>query len=182
MRLHNLSQDKTYIKKHCASKHWPKALMLLCAAAVFCATYALARPAIAMERTCQIPEHTHTNMSGYLKLEPSGLENDLTDVTVTLTIPKQYVEKDSVRIPEFNTNSSSTVYEILPVEEDETNYYARIHFTTYDKTQTLVLPFCSVFWMTCCRITTGCPSPRRSPAEVRPSPTSIRRNIKSGKS
>lgn len=115
--------------------------MLLCAAAVFCATYALARPAIAMERTCQIPEHTHTNMSGYLKLEPSGLENDLTDVTVTLTIPKQYVEKDSVRIPEFNTNSSSTVYEILPVEEDETNYYARIHFTTYDKTQTLVLPF-----------------------------------------
>ena len=141
MRLHNLSQDKTYIKKHCASKHWPKALMLLCAAAVFCATYALARPAIAMERTCQIPEHTHTNMSGYLKLEPSGLENDLTDVTVTLTIPKQYVEKDSVRIPEFNTNSSSTVYEILPVEEDETNYYARIHFTTYDKTQTLVLPF-----------------------------------------
>lgn len=141
MRLHNLSQDKTYIKKHCASKHWPKALMLLCAAAVFCATYALARPAIAMERTCQIPEHTHTNMSGYLKLEPSGLENDLTDVTVTLTIPKRYVEKDSVRIPEFNTNSSSTVYEILPVEEDETNYYARIHFTTYDKTQTLVLPF-----------------------------------------
>lgn len=141
MRLHNLSQDKTYIKKHCASKHWPKALMLLCAAAVFCATYALARPAIAMERTCQIPEHTHTNMSGYLKLEPSGLENDLTDVTVTLTIPKQYVEKDSVRIPEFNTNSSSTVYEILPVEEDETNYYARIHFTTYDKTQMLVLPF-----------------------------------------
>ena len=85
--------------------------------------------------------YTHTNMSGYLKLEPSGLENDLTDVTVTLTIPKQYVEKDSVNIPDFNTNSSSTQYEILPVEEDDENYYARIHFTTYDKTQTLVLPF-----------------------------------------
>ncbi len=85
--------------------------------------------------------YTHTNMSGYLKLEPSGLENDLTDVTVTLTIPKQYVEKDSVKIPDFNTNSSSTQYEILPVEEDGENYYARIHFTTYDKTQTLVLPF-----------------------------------------
>ncbi len=85
--------------------------------------------------------YTHTNMSGYLRLEPNGAESDLTDVTVTLTIPKQYVEKDSVRIPEFNTNSSSTEYEILPVEEDENNYYARIHFTTYDKTQTLVLPF-----------------------------------------
>ena len=80
-------------------------------------------------------------MSGYLRLEPSGLETDLTDVTVTLSIPKQYVEKDSVSIPHFNTNSSATEYEILPVEEDGENYYARIHFTTYDKTQTLVLPF-----------------------------------------
>ena len=85
--------------------------------------------------------YTHTNMSGYLRLEPSGLETDLTDVTVTLSIPKQYVEKDSVSIPRFNTNSSATEYEILPVEEDGENYYARIHFTTYDKTQTLVLPF-----------------------------------------
>ena len=85
--------------------------------------------------------YTHTNMSGYLRLEPSGLETDLTDVTVTLSIPKQYVEKDSVSIPHFNTNSSATEYEILPVEEDGENYYARIHFTTYDKTQTLVLPF-----------------------------------------
>ena len=62
------------------------------------------------------------------------------DVTVTLSIPKQYVEKESVSIPHFNTNSSATEYEILPVEEDGENYYARIHFTTYDKTQTLVLP------------------------------------------
>lgn len=85
--------------------------------------------------------YTHTNMPGYLKLEPSGAETDLTGVTVTLTIPKKYVEKDSVSIPQFNTNSSSTEYEILPVTEDTDNYYARIHFTTYDKTQTLVLPF-----------------------------------------
>ncbi len=85
--------------------------------------------------------YTHTNMSGYLKLEPDGLENDLTDVTVTITIPKQYVEKDSVKIPVFNTNSSATQYEILPVEEDGENYCTRIHFTAYDKTQTLELPF-----------------------------------------
>ena len=90
--------------------------------------------------------YTHTNMSGYLKLEPIGLEEDLTDVTVTLSIPKQYVEKESINIPDFNTNSSATEYEILPVEEDTENYYARIHFTTYDKTQTLVLPFVLSFW------------------------------------
>ena len=43
--------------------------------------------------------YTHTNMSGYIKLEPSRLEEDLIDVTVTLTIPKQYVEKDAINIP-----------------------------------------------------------------------------------
>ena len=85
--------------------------------------------------------YTHVTMSGYLRLEPNELENDLSDVTVTLSIPKRYVEKDSVKIPEFNTNSSATQYEILPVDEDDENYYARIHFTTYDKTQTLELPF-----------------------------------------
>lgn len=84
---------------------------------------------------------THTNMTGYLKLEPIGAKTDLTNVTVKLTIPRKYVEKDSVSIPQFNTNSSSTEYEIPPVTEDDDNYYACIHFTTYDKTQTLVLPF-----------------------------------------
>ena len=85
--------------------------------------------------------YTHTNMSGYIRLEPVGLDADLTDIAVTLSIPRQYVEKDSVNIPSFNTNSSSTQYEILPVEEDDDYYYARIHFTAYDKTQTLELPF-----------------------------------------
>lgn len=85
--------------------------------------------------------YTHDTISGYIHLEPSGLDADLTDTTVTLSIPKQYVEKDSVKIPDFNTNSSSTQYELLPVTEDDENYYIRIHFITYDKTQTLVLPF-----------------------------------------
>ena len=249
MSVNDLPQGEKYIKNRLFHKRWHKVLLVLSALAVFCTAYALARPAVTMERDCPIPEHvhsdacytqlagetasaegvsadpeeltctntdeghvhtarcygtwvltcgveehvhtsacrsgteedpasdpapdvavqsaagtlnvsllygdqkqqsdhpdgvsyfTHTNMSGYLKLEPSGLEADMKDVVVTLTIPRQYVEKDSVNIPEFNTNSSATEYEILPVEEDENNYYARIHFTTYDKTQTLVLPF-----------------------------------------
>ena len=85
--------------------------------------------------------YTHSSMSGYIRLEPIGLETDLVDVTVTLSLPKQYVEKDSVSIPPFSTNSSATQYEILPVTEDEGNYSIGVHFATYDKTQTLVLPF-----------------------------------------
>ena len=84
---------------------------------------------------------THEPMEGYLRLEPSNLDTDLTDVTVTLSMPKEYVEKDSIQIPEFSTNSEITRYEILPVEEDGENYRISIHFTAYDKTQTLVLPF-----------------------------------------
>lgn len=85
--------------------------------------------------------YTHSNMSGYIRLEPQNLDTDLTDVTVSLTIPKQYIEKDSISIPPFSTNSEITKYEILPVEEDGDNYVISIHFTAYDKTETLVLPF-----------------------------------------
>ncbi len=85
--------------------------------------------------------YTRATMSGYLKLEPNNLDADLTDVTVTLSIPKQYVEKDSIKIPNFSTNASNTEYEILPVTEDAADYKISILFTAYDKTQTLVLPF-----------------------------------------
>ena len=55
---------------------------------------------------------THEPMEGYLRLEPANLDTDLTDVTVTLSMPKEYVEKDSIQIPEFSTNSEITRYEI----------------------------------------------------------------------
>lgn len=89
--------------------------------------------------------YTHSAMSGYIRLEPDNLENDLTDVTVTLSLPKQYVEKDSINIPPFSTNSEITQYEILPIAEDEEHYSISIHFLAYDKTQTLVLPFALSF-------------------------------------
>ena len=84
-------------------------------------------------------------MSGYIKLEPIGLTEDLEDVYVTLTIPKKYVEKGSINIPRFNSSSSVTEYEIIPVKEEGENYCVKIHFKKYDKTQTLVLPFALSF-------------------------------------
>ena len=89
--------------------------------------------------------YTHSTMSGFIKLEPKDLVADLTDMTVTLTIPKQYVEKDSINIPEFTTNSEITAYEIRQITEEADNYCISIFFSAYDKTQTLVLPFALSF-------------------------------------
>ncbi len=84
---------------------------------------------------------TSSTMSGYLRLEPDDADADLTDVTVTLSLPKRYVDPSSFTIPPFSSNSSDTQYEILPLSEDDETYRIGIHFTVYDKTQTLVLPF-----------------------------------------
>ena len=56
-------------------------------------------------------------------------------------MPKQYVEKDSIRIPPFSTNSTVTEYTIGSVEGNGENYTISIYFTVYDRTQTLMLPF-----------------------------------------
>ena len=80
-------------------------------------------------------------MAGFIRLEPRDLDEDPTNLTVTLSMPKQYVEKDSIRIPLFSTNSTVTQYEIGSVEENGENYTISIYFTVYDRTQTLMLPF-----------------------------------------
>ena len=80
-------------------------------------------------------------MAGFIRLEPKDLDEDPTNLTVTLSMPKQYVEKDSIRIPPFSTNSTITEYTIGSVEENGENYTISIYFTVYDRTQTLMLPF-----------------------------------------
>lgn len=85
--------------------------------------------------------YTHSTMAGFIRLEPRDLDEDPTNLTVTLSMPKQYVEKDSIRIPLFSTNSTVTQYEIGSVEENGENYTISIYFTVYDRTQTLMLPF-----------------------------------------
>ena len=85
--------------------------------------------------------YTHSTMAGFIRLEPRDLDADPTDPTVTLSMPKQYIEKDSIRIPPFSTNSTVTQYEIGSVEGNGANYTISIYFTVYDRTQTLMLPF-----------------------------------------
>ena len=85
--------------------------------------------------------YTHSTMAGFIRLEPRDLDEDPTNLTVTLSMPKQYVEKDSIRIPPFSTNSTVTQYKIGSVEENGENYSISIYFTVYDRTQTLMLPF-----------------------------------------
>ena len=85
--------------------------------------------------------YTHSTMAGFIRLEPKDLDADPTGLTVTLSMPKQYVEKNSIRIPPFSTNSTVTQYEIGSVEENGENYSISIYFTVYDRTQTLMLPF-----------------------------------------
>ena len=85
--------------------------------------------------------YTHSTMAGFIRLEPKDLDADPTGLTVTLSMPKQYVEKDSIRIPPFSTNSTITEYTIGSVEENGENYTISIYFTVYDRTQTLMLPF-----------------------------------------
>ena len=46
---------KQYVKR----KRWHKVVMALAAVVVFCTTYALVLPAITLETTCGIEEHTH---------------------------------------------------------------------------------------------------------------------------
>lgn len=85
--------------------------------------------------------YTHSTMAGFIRLEPRDLDEDPTNLTVTLSMPKQYVKKDSIRIPPFSTNSTITEYTIGSVEENGENYTISIYFTVYDRTQTLMLPF-----------------------------------------
>ena len=85
--------------------------------------------------------YTHSTMAGFIRLEPRDLDADPTDLTVTLSMPKQYVEKDSIRILPFSTNSTVTEYTIGSVEGNGANYTISIYFTVYDRTQTLMLPF-----------------------------------------
>ena len=81
-----------------------------------------------------------TPLTSFLCIEPQELTDDLTDVTVTLSVPKQYVRPNSLTIPDFTTSSASA-YEMIPLHEDGDSYVVGIHFSVYDKTQALTLPF-----------------------------------------
>lgn len=73
---HNFMQDaENYTKVHRQKKRWHKVVTCLAAIVVFCTTHALILPAITMENSCQIPEHTHmqecyTQVTSIIKTVP----------------------------------------------------------------------------------------------------------------
>lgn len=84
--------------------------------------------------------YTHDSMSGYIQIEPENLTENLTDITITLRVPKQYVERHMLNLPDFTTTSAS-IHQMLALKEDEDAYIVGIHFDVYDKTESLTLPF-----------------------------------------
>lgn len=60
--------------------------------------------------------NTTSTMAGYLRLEPSNLEENLTDVTVMLTMPKQYVDTDV--LPQYTDKDGATRTAVFDAEEN----------------------------------------------------------------
>lgn len=91
-----------------------------------------------------IAYYTEDTMTGYLKIYPVNLPEGETsqNVTVTLRIPRAYVEKDSVEIPEF---SSQSAHIIDAVTEDGEYYLISVHFDEYAQTETVTFPFALSF-------------------------------------
>lgn len=60
MKHDALQQAAEYTQRRRRRRRWQKVVTCLAAVVVFCTTYALILPAITMEKSCEIPEHTHT--------------------------------------------------------------------------------------------------------------------------
>lgn len=79
-------------------------------------------------------------MSGYIQITPKNLTTDLDDVVVNLVLPGKYL--DEVNVPEFNSSSQHDAPTVTKVGDD---YHVSLHFTNYQKSEVLTLPFIAKF-------------------------------------
>ena len=79
-------------------------------------------------------------MSGYIQITPKNLTTDLDDVVVNLVLPGKYL--DEVNVPEFNSSSQHDAPTVTKVGDD---YHVSLHFTGYQKSEVLTLPFIAKF-------------------------------------
>ena len=70
MKHDALQQAAEYTQRRRRRERWQKVVTCLAAVVVFCTTYALILPAIALEKQCDIPEHTHTDAC-YAQVTPA---------------------------------------------------------------------------------------------------------------
>lgn len=83
---------------------------------------------------------TGDTMSGYIQITPKNLTTDLDDVVVNLVLPGKYL--DEVNVPEFNSSSQHDAPSVTKVGDD---YHISLHFTNYQKSEVLTLPFIAKF-------------------------------------
>ena len=83
---------------------------------------------------------TGDTMSGYIQITPKNLTTDLDDVAVNLVLPGKYL--DDVNIPDFNSSSQHDAPVVTKVGDD---YHVTLHFTNYQKSEVLTLPFIAKF-------------------------------------
>lgn len=84
--------------------------------------------------------NTSDTMSGYIQITPKNLTTDLDDVVVNLVLPGKYL--DEVNVPEFNSSSQHDAPSVTKVGDD---YQISLHFTNYQKSEVLTLPFIAKF-------------------------------------
>ena len=84
--------------------------------------------------------NTSDTMSGYIQITPKNLTTDLDDVVVNLVLPGKYL--DEVNVPEFNSSSQHDAPTVTKVGDD---YHVSLHFTGYQKSEVLTLPFIAKF-------------------------------------
>lgn len=83
---------------------------------------------------------TGDTMSGYIQITPKNLTTDLDDVVVNLVLPGKYL--DEVNFPDFNSSSQHDAPAVTKVGDD---YHVTLHFTNYQKSEVLTLPFIAKF-------------------------------------
>ncbi len=83
---------------------------------------------------------TGDTMSGYIQITPKNLTTDLDDVVVNLVLPGKYLSE--VSVPGFTSSSQHDEPTVTKVGDD---YHVSLHFTNYQKSEVLTLPFIAKF-------------------------------------
>ncbi|EOA3011348.1 SpaA isopeptide-forming pilin-related protein [Enterococcus faecalis] len=79
--------------------------------------------------------YTEDNMTGYLKIDPNELTEDLNNLDITLSMPSEYVEL--FKVPEFTSLGAHTISQATQVGDQ---LQVTIHFDSYRKVESFKLP------------------------------------------
>lgn len=84
--------------------------------------------------------NTSDTMSGYIQITPKNLTTDINDVVVNVVLPGKYLSE--VSLPGFTSSSQHDEPTVTKVGDD---YQISLHFTNYQKSEVLTLPFIAKF-------------------------------------